>query len=196
MQIKHPNVLSIAGVDPSGGAGLLADVKTISSLGGYATGVVTAATAQNTQGVFGVIPIPTDFVKKQIDVLFEDVRIDSVKIGMLFDSNLIKGVAERLRYWNPRYIVLDPVMVAKSGDALLTDDAVATLRDELLPLATVICPRLLDCLNLSTLRTMSRWKRLLMTFGNSKAVTAGSISKAVIWKAWITLKTCFTTAAT
>ena len=181
MQIKHPNVLSIAGVDPSGGAGLLADVKTISSLGGYATGVVTAATAQNTQGVFGVIPIPTDFVKKQIDVLFEDVRIDSVKIGMLFDSNLIKGVAERLRYWNPRYIVLDPVMVAKSGDALLTDDAVATLR---------------DCLNLSTLRTMSRWKRLLMTFGNSKAVTAGSISKAVIWKAWITLKTCFTTAAT
>ena len=81
MQIKHPNVLSIAGVDPSGGAGLLADVKTISSLGGYATGVVTAATAQNTQGVFGVIPIPTDFVKKQIDVLFEDVRIDSVKIG-------------------------------------------------------------------------------------------------------------------
>ena len=127
MQIKHPNVLSIAGIDPSGGAGLLADVKTISSLGGYATGVVTAATAQNTQGVFGVIPIPTDFVKKQIDVLFEDVRIDSVKIGMLFDSNLIKGVAERLRYWNPRYIVLDPVMVAKSGDALLTDDAVATL---------------------------------------------------------------------
>ena len=142
MQIKHPNVLSIAGIDPSGGAGLLADVKTISSLGGYATGVVTAATAQNTQGVFGVIPIPTDFVKKQIDVLFEDVRIDSVKIGMLFDSNLIKGVAERLRYWNPHYIVLDPVMVAKSGDALLTDDAVATLRDELLPLATVITPNL------------------------------------------------------
>lgn len=103
---------------------------------------MTAATAQNTQGVFGVIPIPTDFVKKQIDVLFEDVRIDSVKIGMLFDSNLIKGVAERLRYWNPRYIVLDPVMVAKSGDALLTDDAVATLRDELLPLATVITPNL------------------------------------------------------
>ena len=124
MQIKHPNVLSIAGIDPSGGAGLLADVKTISSLGGYATGVVTAATAENTQGVFGVIPIPTDFVKKQ------------------FDSNLIKGVAERLRYWNPRYIVLDPVMVAKSGDALLTDDAVATLRDELLPLATVITPNL------------------------------------------------------
>ena len=142
MQIKHPNVLSIAGIDPSGGAGLLADVKTISSLGGYATGVVTAATAQNSQGVFGVIPIPTDFVKKQIDVLFEDVRIDSVKIGMLFDSNLIKGVAERLRYWNPHYIVLDPVMVAKSGDALLTDDAVATLRDELLPLATVITPNL------------------------------------------------------
>ena len=160
---------------------------------------MTAATAQNTQGVFGVIPIPTDFVKKQIDVLFEDVRIDSVKIGMLFDSNLIKGVAERLRYWNPRYIVLDPVMVAKSGDALLTDDAVATLRDELLPLATVITPnlpeaaRLLESVDITDDEQM---ERLLMTFGNSKAVTAGSISKAVIWKAWITLKTCFTTAAT
>ena len=98
------------------------------------------------------------------------------------DSNLIKGVAERLRYWNPRYIVLDPVMVAKSGDALLTDDAVATLRDELLPLATVITPnlpeaaRLLESVDITDDEQM---ERLLMTFGNSKAVTAGSISKAV-----------------
>lgn len=142
MQKKHPNVLSIAGVDPSGGAGILADIKTISSLGGYATGVVTAVTAENTQGVFGVIPIPTDFVVKEIDTLFDDVEIDAVKIGMLFDSNLIRAVAERLRYWNPRYIVLDPVMVAKSGDALLTDEAVKTLRDELLPLSTIITPNL------------------------------------------------------
>ena len=110
MQIKHPNVLSIAGIDPSGGAGLLADVKTISSLGGYATGVVTAATAQNTQGVFGVIPIPTDFVKKQIDVLFEDVRIDSVKIGMLLTQTSLKvsqsvcviGILTTL-FWTPSW---------------------------------------------------------------------------------------------
>ena len=141
-QMKHPNVLSIAGVDPSGGAGILADIKTMSSLGAYATGVVTAVTAQNTMRVDGVIPIPTDFVVKQINTLFSDVHIDSVKIGMLFDSNLIKAVAERLRFWMPRYIVLDPVMIAKSGDVLLTPQAIATLRDELLPLATVITPNL------------------------------------------------------
>lgn len=142
MKVQHPNILSIAGVDPSGGAGVLADVKTISALGGYATGVVTAVTAQNTTGVQGVIPIPTDFVVKQIDSLFSDVHIDAVKIGMLFDSHLIKAIAERLRYWNPRFIVLDPVMVAKSGDPLLTDSAVETLRDELLPMATIITPNL------------------------------------------------------
>ena len=199
MQIKHPNVLSIAGIDPSGGAGLLADVKTISSLGGYSTGVVTAATAQNTQGVFGVIPIPTDFVKKQIDVLFEDVRIDSVKIGMLFDSNLIKGVAERLRYWNPHYIVLDPVMVAKSGDALLTDDAVATLRDELLPLATVITPnlpeaaRLLETVDITDDEQMEAAANDLWKL---KGCHGWVYLKGGTWKEWITRKTCFMTDAT
>lgn len=142
--MSHPtyNILSIAGVDPSGGAGVFADIKAMSALGTYACGVVTAVTAQNTKGVFGVIPVPTDFVVKQIDTLFEDVRIDAVKIGMLFDSNLIRSIADRLRYWRPRYIVLDPVMVAKSGDKLLADEAVKTLREELLPITTVITPNL------------------------------------------------------
>lgn len=142
MSNKTYSVLSIAGVDPSGGAGVFADVKAMSALGAYACGVVTAVTAQNTQGVTGVLPIPTDFVVRQIDTLFSDVHIDAVKIGMIFDSNLIKAVAERLRYWRPRYIVLDPVMVAKSGDKLLTDKAVDTLREELLPLATIVTPNL------------------------------------------------------
>lgn len=139
---KHPNVLSIAGVDPSGGAGILADIKTMSALSAYATGVVTAVTAQNTQGVTGVFAIPTDFVVKQIDTLLSDVHIDAVKIGMLFDSELIRAIAERLRYWKPQYIVLDPVMVAKSGDSLLNDDSVSTLRSELLGMSTIITPNL------------------------------------------------------
>ncbi len=142
MATKHPNVLSIAGVDPSGGAGILADIKTMSALSAYATGVVTAVTAQNTQGVTGVVAIPTEFVVEQIDTLFKDVHIDAVKIGMLFDSDLIKAIAQRLRYWKPQYIVLDPVMVAKSGDALLNDDAVSTLRTELLEMSTIITPNL------------------------------------------------------
>ena len=135
-------VLTIAGSDSIGGAGIQADIKAVSANGCYAMSVITSVTAQNTMGVDGIFDIPADFVEKQLRSVFNDIRPDAVKIGMLFDSNLIKGVAERLRYWNPRYIVLDPVMVAKSGDALLTDDAVATLRDELLPLATVITPNL------------------------------------------------------
>ncbi len=142
MKSKCPNVVSIAGVDPSGGAGILADIKTISAQNAYACGVVTALTAQNTVGVTAVFPIPVDMVAKQIDTLFEDVAIDSVKIGMLFDSQLIKTVAEGLEKWNPRYIVLDPVMVAKSGDPLLQQEAIAALREYLLPISTVITPNL------------------------------------------------------
>ncbi len=137
-----PNVLSIAGIDPSGGAGSFADIKAMSSLGAYAMGVVTAVTAQNTQGVTGVYPISPDFVIKQIDTVFDDVRVDAVKIGMLFDSSLIRAVADRLRYWKPKYIVLDPVMVAKSGDQLLSEDSVETMVKELLPLATIVTPNL------------------------------------------------------
>lgn len=137
-----PNVLSIAGIDPSGGAGSFADIKAMSALGAYAMGVVTAVTAQNTQGVTGVYPISPDFVIKQIDTVFDDVRVDAVKIGMLFDSSLIRAVSDRLRYWKPKYIVLDPVMVAKSGDHLLSEDSVETMVKELLPLATIVTPNL------------------------------------------------------
>jgi hydroxymethylpyrimidine/phosphomethylpyrimidine kinase len=138
----HPHALTIAGVDPSGGAGVLADVKTMSALGAYACAVIAALTAQNTKAVTGVFPIPADFVRQQIDTLFADVRIDAVKIGMLGQAPVIIAVAERLFHWRPVHIVVDPVMIAKSGDALLEMSAVGALREALLPLATLLTPNL------------------------------------------------------
>jgi len=137
-----PNTLSIAGIDPSGGAGILADIKTMSALGAYGTAVVAALTAQNTQTVSGIQPVPADFVALQIDTLFADVRIDAVKIGMLGQQGVTRTVAERLAHWQPAHVVLDPVMIAKSGDQLLEAGAIRELRDSLLPLATVLTPNL------------------------------------------------------
>lgn len=137
-----PNTLSIAGVDPSGGAGVLADIKAMSAVGAYGTGVITALTAQNTQGVMGIYPIDLAFIKKQIDVLFEDVRIDAVKIGMLGQETVITTVVDCLSRWQPPHLVVDPVMVAKSGDHLLEKAATAAMREAMLPLATVITPNL------------------------------------------------------
>ena len=140
--IPIPNVLSIAAIDPSGGAGSFADLKAMSALGAFGTGVVVAVTAQNTRAVTGIHEAPVDFSRLQIDTLFEDVRIDAVKIGALVSAPIIRMVAERLRHWQPPFVVLDPVMVAKSGDRLLRADAVQAMRDELLPLATVVTPNL------------------------------------------------------
>ncbi|MEZ5661885.1 MAG: bifunctional hydroxymethylpyrimidine kinase/phosphomethylpyrimidine kinase [Burkholderiaceae bacterium] len=138
-----PNVLSIAGVDPSGGAGLFADLKAFSALGAYGCGVVTALTAQNTRAVEGVSLVDPAFVVQQMRTLFADVRIDAIKIGMLGAVPLIEAVADGLQRLAPAVpIVLDPVMVAKSGDPLLAVDAVEALRTRLLPLATLITPNL------------------------------------------------------
>lgn len=142
MTYPVPNILSIAGVDPSGGAGVLADVKAISALGGYACAVITALTAQNTRAVAGVLPVAPAFVREQIDVLLADVRIDATKVGMLGQAPIIEVVADRLSHWAATPLVLDPVMVAKSGDPLLDRSAVGALREALLPLATVITPNL------------------------------------------------------
>lgn len=135
-----PNILSIAGSDPSGGAGVQADIKAISANGGYAMAAITALTAQNTQGVFGVQMIPPDFVAAQIAAIRADIRLDAVKIGMLGDEAIIRAVADALSGLTAP-IVLDPVMVAKSGDRLLQASAVAALR-AVLPMATVITPNL------------------------------------------------------
>lgn len=138
-----PNVLSIAGVDPSGGAGVFADLKAFSALGAYGCGVVVALTAQNTKAVTGVALTAPDFVAQQIDTLFEDVTINAIKIGMLGSAELVATVADRLKAVAQNIpIILDPVMVAKSGDALLAPDATVALIRDLLPLATVLTPNL------------------------------------------------------
>ncbi|SPJ22677.1 bifunctional hydroxymethylpyrimidine kinase/phosphomethylpyrimidine kinase [Palleronia abyssalis] len=136
------NVLTIAGTDPSGGAGIQADIKTFSALGAYACSAITAVVAQNTCGVRSFVALEPDFVAAQIDAVFEDVRIDAVKIGMIANAGVADVVADRLRHHKARNIVLDPVMVAKSGHSLLAPEAVAALRDGLVPLATVITPNL------------------------------------------------------
>ncbi len=137
-----PIVVSIAGSDPSGGAGIQADLKTFSALGAYGGAVMTALTAQNTQGVTGIHNVPADFVALQIDTVFADLRVDAVKIGMISTAEIAHAVAESLRRAGAHDVVLDPVMIAKSGHALLDPSAVAALREELVPLATVITPNL------------------------------------------------------
>lgn len=137
-----PNILTIAGIDPSGGAGVLADVKAISALGGYACAVVAALTAQNTQTVTDIEPVSPRFVGQQIDTLFDDVKIDALKIGMLGQAPVIEAVSQCLGLRAPPHVVLDPVMVSKSGAMLLEARAVSALREALLPLATFMTPNL------------------------------------------------------
>ena len=137
-----PVVLTIAGSDPSGGAGIQADLKTFSALGAYGCAVITALTAQSTRGVSGVHPIPAGFVTEQLDTLFADIGIDAVKIGMIANAEIACTVAAALRRYAPPVVVLDPVMVATSGDRLLAAEAEDVMRTELLPLADLITPNL------------------------------------------------------
>lgn len=142
MSAAIPNVLSIAGSDPSGGAGIQADLKTFSALGVYGMAALSGLTAQNTCGVSAVEPLPPAFVAAQIDAVFADIRVHAVKLGMLGGADVVAAVADRLRHWHPPVLVVDPVMVAKGGAALLTEAAARRLREELLPLATVLTPNL------------------------------------------------------
>jgi hydroxymethylpyrimidine/phosphomethylpyrimidine kinase len=136
------NVLSIAGSDPSGGAGIQADIKAFSALGAYATCVITALTAQNTRGVTGVFVVSPEFVRAQLDTLSADVRIDALKVGMLANADIARSVAGWLSSSGVRHVVVDPVMVAKSGDRLLDAEAIDTVRRRVLPLASVLTPNL------------------------------------------------------
>lgn len=137
-----PVALTIAGSDSGGGAGIQADLKTFSALGVYGCSAIAALTAQNTRAVTGIHDVPAEFVALQIDAVFSDIRVDAVKIGMLSRPETIAAVADGLERWKPRHVVLDPVMVAKSGDRLLHEEAVASLKQRLLPLATLITPNL------------------------------------------------------
>lgn len=136
------NILTIAGTDPSGGAGIQADIKTFSAFGTYAMSVITAVVAQNTQGVRSYRAMDAGFVAEQMDAVFEDVRVDAVKIGMLANEAIIRTVARKLRQYAVQPVVLDPVMVAKSGDPLIDVHAVAALKEELLPVVTLITPNI------------------------------------------------------
>ena len=182
-----PNALSVAGIDPSGGAGLFADLKSFSALGAYGTGVVAALTAQNTQAVTGVHGVPPPFVRLQLDTLFADVRIDAAKIGMLGTADIAIAVAEGLAgpiaAGRLPHLVVDPVMVAKSGDALLGREAIATRIEAVLPLATVLTPNLpeagvlLDARPADTVKEMQRMaerlRRLLRDDGRRFVLLKG-----------------------
>lgn len=139
-----PAVLSIAGSDSSGGAGIQADIKTIAAHGLFAETAITALTAQNTTGVRDVLEATPEFVGEQIDAVFEDIPPAAVKIGMVSSAAIIETIAQRLERWDAVDIVVDPVMVATSGAKLLADDAIETLCTELLPLATVATPNLAE----------------------------------------------------
>jgi hydroxymethylpyrimidine/phosphomethylpyrimidine kinase len=134
--------LTIAGSDSGGGAGIQADLKTFAALGVYGMSVITAVTAQNTVGVFGIQEIDREMVARQIDAVVEDIGVDAAKTGMLSSAPIIETVAERLRHHALRGLVVDPVMVAKSGDRLLRADAVEALKEHLLPLALIVTPNL------------------------------------------------------
>lgn len=136
------SVLTIAGSDSSGGAGIQADIKTIEAMGLFAQSAITALTAQNTTGVYGVHDVPPEFVSQQVDVVFEDIRPDAVKIGMVSSAVIVDAIVSALKRNGARNIVVDPVMVATSGSELASSEAVVALREKLIPLATVITPNM------------------------------------------------------
>ncbi len=152
---KIKTALTIAGSDSIGGAGIQADIKTMTMNGVYAMSAVTALTAQNTLGVRAILDSTPEFLKEQIDAVFEDIFPDSVKIGMVSSDELIKVISERLRFYNAKNIVVDPVMVATSGSSLIKTDAVNTLTTELLPIATVVTPNIPEAEILSGMKIKS-----------------------------------------
>lgn len=148
--------LSIAGSDSCGGAGIQADIKTMTMNGVYAMTAITALTAQNTTGVRSIMEVTPEFLKAQIDAVFEDIRPDGVKIGMVSSTELIQVIADRLACYNAKNIVVDPVMVATSGSRLMKTDAVSVLSKELLPLASLVTPNLPEAEVLSDMKIASK----------------------------------------
>lgn len=173
------NALTIAGTDPSGGAGIQADLKTFSALEAYGASVITALVAQNTRGVQSVYQIEPAFVAAQLDSVLSDVRIDSAKIGMLAQAEIVEAVAERLRHYAIPYVVLDTVMLAKSGDPLLSPDAVESIRRLLLPHVSLITPNLpeaaalLDCSPAANEQEMRDQGQALLALGCQAVLMKG-----------------------
>lgn len=141
--MKQPTiVLTIAGSDSSGGAGIQADIKAISALGSFAASAITSITAQNTLSVQGIHPVPTEMVRQQIEAVMDDLHPDTIKIGMVCDKDIALTIAESIETYHPKWVVYDPVMVSTSGHKLMTDDTIDILRRELIPRATLITPNL------------------------------------------------------
>jgi len=178
-QVAKPRVLSIAGSDPSGGAGIQADLKTFGALGAYGMAALTSLTAQNTRGVTAVQGIAPDFVRAQLDAVFDDIEVDAVKIGMLQSAEIIEVVADVLRERKPPYVVLDPVMIATSGDRLLDVAAVGALRDALFPLADLITPNVAEAAALlgssraTDVKTLVGQATSLVALGARRALVKG-----------------------
>jgi len=174
----YHRVLTIAGSDSSGGAGIQADLKTMSAIGCYGMSVITALTAQNTQGVSGIHAVPPSFAADQMSAVFTDIGADAVKIGMLYSAELIEVVAQQLKKYGAENIILDPVMVAQSGDKLLKEDAIDAIKTHLLPLADVVTPNIpeaqvfLDC-KLSNLEDMQDAAKILAHFGCRSVLIKG-----------------------
>lgn len=173
-----PAVVSIAGTDPSGGAGIQADLKAISATGSYAASIISVLVAQNTLAVSAIQEIPLTFIQQQIDAVFSDLSIGAVKLGMLYDTNIIQLVAANLKKYQPPFVVLDPVMISQTGHPLLKPQAVRTLMHELFSLATLITPNIPeaeaivkfkinddDCMQEAALRLAKHYKTSMLIKG-------------------------------
>lgn len=171
---EMPKVLTIAGSDCSGGAGIQADLKTMAAHGCYGMSAITALTAQNTRGVYGVVNCEPNFVEDQIDCIFQDIPPDAVKIGMVSSTEIIRSVARKLKTYQPAYVVVDPVMVATSGSKLLAAEAMDALKQELIPLATVITPNLYEAELLAEM-TISSSEDMILAARKIAAFYAGNI---------------------
>ena len=147
--------LTIAGSDSSGGAGIQADIKTMTMNGVYAMSAITALTAQNTTGVYEILEVTPNFLAEQIDSVFEDIPPDSVKIGMIFSAKLAEVIAERLKFYKAKNIVVDPVMISTSGAKLIDDDAIESLKNLLFPIAKIITPNIPETEKLSNMKISS-----------------------------------------
>ena len=174
-------VLSIAGSDSSGGAGIQADIKTIMAHGSYAMTVITVLTAQNTTGVYGISEVAPEFVENQLDCVFTDIFPDAVKIGMVYSAAIIGSIAKKLKQHQARNIVLDPVMVATSGGRLLSDDSIESLKAELMPLADLITPNIPEAECLcgfgihSRLDMVRAAKKIAATYAGSILIKGGHL---------------------
>lgn len=179
---KYTRILTIAGSDSGGGAGIQADLKTFSALGCYGMSVIAALTAQNTVGVSAIYPVDAIFVKQQLDAVMSDIGADAIKIGMLSSPEVITTITNTLRTYHLPSLVLDPVMVAKSGDKLLQDNAIEALIKNLFPMATIITPNLGEAEALTGIKIQNREDMLtagnkLLSFGSKSVLLKGSFFK-------------------